>query len=154
VTAWTLLASLLLGTGSLAWGYFERGWAEPAAAMLAVGPLWALAVWRRWTWFSSLGLVLCVLAAAAGLWLGLAPGWMLAGSVGGLLAWDLTDFARRLRDARAGEDLRNLERAHLARLGLVGLLGSLLGTIAMRVSLRLTFEWALLAGLLAAWKDG
>jgi hypothetical protein len=83
------------------------------------------------------------------LWIELSPGWMVTGALGALLAWDLTDFMRRLRYAPLMEDLRALERRHLARLTIVTLIGVALASVAMLVRLEFTFEWIMLLTLVA-----
>lgn len=150
MTSVALYASLLIGTGSLAWGYYDGGYRHVAFGLLGFGLLWALAQWRRWTWSASLGLLAVTAAAAAGLWLELAAGWMVVGALGGLLAWDLSDFARRLRCAPPRRDMQTLEKVHLARLAILFVFGLLLATGAMLLQLRFTFEWALLLALVAA----
>jgi hypothetical protein len=150
VTILALLVSLLMGIGSLAWGFYTSGYTQPAIWLMGLGLVWALCLWRRWWWFASLGLIASVSAAAAGLWLGLGPGWMITGCLGALMTWDLSDFARRLRSRAGEDDLHALERAHIARLTILAVLGLLLATAAMLVRLRFSFEWAALLVLVAA----
>lgn len=159
------LVSISLGVGSLAWGYSGAGFAQVSRGLLLFGALWALAGWRGWTWFSSLGILSLVALAGFGLWIEIPPGWMISGALGGLLAWDLSDFMRRLRfAARQGipkqyDELKSLEHRHLARLTVIALAGLLLASMAMLVRLEFTFEWAMLLTLavilgvtqLAAW---
>lgn len=147
MTLLTQLLSIILGVGALAWAYDSSGLAAPARWLLIFGALWLLAAWRRWRWFAALGLFVLVVAAGVGLWIGLPFGWMIAGALGGLFAWDLTDFERRLRQAAPGDDRRGLEARHLARLGLVALAGLGSASIAMAVRLQFSFEWALLLAL-------
>jgi len=122
----------------------------PARWLILFGLGWLLAAWRRWTWFAALGLFLLVAAAVFGLWIGLPFGWMIAGTLGGLFAWDLSDFARRLQQAAPDDDRRALERRHLTRITLVALAGLGLASIAMAVKLEFTFEWALLLAVVTA----
>ena len=133
-----------MGVGSLAWGYSLVGLDVVVSWMLAFGVLWLFAGWQRWTWFSAVGLFLTVAAAAFGLWYGFSTGWMLAGTIGGLLAWDLSDFMRRIRFAADITDLPGLERRHLARITIVTLLGLGLASISMIVRVEFTFEWIML----------
>jgi hypothetical protein len=62
----------------------------------------------------------------------------------------LTEFMRRLRFAARTDDLRSLERRHLARVTIVVLIGVALASIAMLVRLEFTFEWVVLLTLIAA----
>jgi hypothetical protein len=139
--------SVLMGVGSLAYAYavvvpLSRG-------LLILGVIWLFAGRRCWTWFSTIMLLLLVTLAGIGLWFGLSPGWMISGALGGLMAWDLTDFMRRLRFAPLMEDTRELERRHLTRLTIVALAGVFLASIAILVRLEFTFEWVMLLTLVA-----
>lgn len=149
-TRFALFFCLLGAVLTLAWGYFEVGLEGFVRGWIGFGALWAFALIRRWKWFSALGLFVSLTAAAVGLWFGLAPGWMTAGALFALLAWDLTDFERRLRLAAEDDDVNGLVRVHLVRLSLVALIGFALASIAMLVRLQFSFEWAALMALVAA----
>jgi hypothetical protein len=75
---------------------------------------------------------------------------MIAGALGGLLAWDLSDFMRRLKFVHITDDKRGLERRHLTRVTIVALGGMLLATIAILVRLEFTLEWMMLLALVGA----
>ncbi len=150
MTLFGLLFGIMLGIGSLAWGYFQAGMLDFTRGILAFGALWLLAVWQRWRWFATVGLIFCFLGAALGLWLlNFPPGWMFAGSIGGLLAWDLTWFRYRQRFVASDEERGAMEGRHLVRLSVLALLGFLLASLAMAVKLQFNFEWALLLALVA-----
>jgi len=142
--------SVLMGVGSLSFAYAGRGFDLVARGLLVLGVLWLFAGRQRWLWFSTIALVIVVFLASFGLWIQLSPGWMISGALGALLAWDLTDFMRRLRFAPLMDDLRGLERRHLTRLTIVALIGATLASIAMLVRLEFTFEWIVLLTLVAA----
>jgi len=93
------VASVLLGVGSLSYAYAGAGFAQVARFLLFFGALWIFAGWRRWAWFSAVGILSLVALAGFGLWIEISPGWMISGALGGLLAWDLFDFMRRLHFA-------------------------------------------------------
>ena len=139
-----------MGVGSLAFAYNNAGVEIFARWLLVFGGLWLFAVWRRWSWTSSVGIFVLVGLAGYGLWINLSPGWMITGTLGGLFAWDLTEFMRCLWVAPRSEDLPGLERRHLARLTIVALIGMGLASIAMLVRLEFTFEWVVLLTLIAA----
>ena len=145
-----LFVSLAAGIGSLAWGFFEAGLALQARWLVVLGVVWAIAQIRRWRWFASLGLLVSVAAAAYGLWLNLSSGWMLAGAVGAVCAWDLAEFERRLHQASSEDDVAGLTRRHLLRLTFVAGAGFLLSLFGMLVRLQFTFEWAAFLAILAA----
>ena len=139
--------SVLMGVGSFAYAYRGVGFDGVVRGLLALGALWLFAGWKRWTWFSPIALLLSVTLAGFGLWIELSPGWMIAGALGGLLSWDLTEFMRRMDGAFATDDLRGMRRRHLARLTIVALIGLLLASISMLVRLEFTLEWMMLLAL-------
>lgn len=151
MTLVALLFSILLGAGSLAWGYAQVGLPQISRWILYFGAVWLVAVWRRWRWFATVGLIVNFLAAALGLWfLNFPPGWMFAGAIGGLLAWDLTEFRYRQRFAASDEERRDVESRHFMRLSILALLGFALASLAMAVKLQFNFEWALVLAIVAA----
>jgi len=144
------VTSVLMGVGSLSFAYAGGGFGLVARGLLILGALWLFAGRQRWVWFSTIALLILVSLAGFGLWIELSPGWMISGALGALLAWDLTDFMRRLRYAPMMDDLRELERRHLTRLTIVTVVGVLLASIAMLVRVEFTFEWIMLLTLVAA----
>lgn len=150
MTLFGLLFSIVLGSGSLAWGYLQVGLPQFSRWILFFGALWLFALWQRWRWFAAIGLVFNFLAAALGLWfLNFAPGWMFAGAIGGLLAWDLTNFQYRMRFVASDQERRGMEGRHLVRVSALALLGFLLASLAMAIKLQFNFEWALLLAVVA-----
>lgn len=141
--------SVLLGIGSLSFAYAGKGFDLAVRVLLLVGALWLFAGKQGWIWFSTIALLISVSLAGFGLWIELSPGWMISGALGALLAWDLTDFMRRLRFAPLMDDLRALERRHLTRLTIVTVVGVLLASIPMLVRFEFTFEWIVLLTLVA-----
>jgi hypothetical protein len=141
------VVSVLIGIGSLAYAYSGTGLDQLVRGLLILGALWLIAGWKRWTWFSIIAILLTVALAGFGLWIELPSGWMIAGALGGLLAWDLTEFMRRLRFAHISDDKRGLERRHLTRVTIVAFVGLLLASIAMLVRLEFTLEWMMLLAL-------
>ncbi|MEW5938864.1 MAG: hypothetical protein AB1750_04325 [Chloroflexota bacterium] len=146
----TLFVSLAVGVGSLVWGFASQGQASTARWLFLFGIAWAVAEWNRARWFASFGLLAGVAAAAYGLWLDLSAGWMLAGAVGALFAWDLSEFSHRVRLSDLDDDVRGLERRHLLRLTLVAGAGFAFALIGMFTSLKFSFEWTAFLALLAA----
>jgi hypothetical protein len=151
LTLVALLASILLGTLSLAIGYSQGGADEYSRWFLLLAILWLFTHYRKWYWFSSIALLVIIVAAAYGVWREFPTVWMLLGAVGGLLAWDLSDFARRLSHAAPMDDTRGLERRHLERVGIVAALGIGLALLSVFIHVqRLAFEVAVGLVLLAA----
>jgi hypothetical protein len=150
MTVIALISSIVLGTVSLAYGYLQAGFSDLAWWILLLGFVWLLAYWRKSYWFSSVAFFLMVFMAAFGIWRGFPATWMLLGALGGLLGWDLSDFALRLRYAARRDDNKEMERRHLARVGVVAVLGiglALFGTFIQ--TKRLAFEVAVGLILLA-----
>lgn len=144
------ILSVILGTGSLAYGYSQMGLTNPTRWLVLLGILWLLAHWRKYYWFSSLALFIIIVAAAYGVWVEFPTMWMLLGALGGLLGWDLSDFARRLSYAASTDDVVGMERRHLARVGIVATLGFGLALLSLYIRInRLAFEVAVLLVLLA-----
>lgn len=143
--------SVILGTASLAYGYSQAGMTDPARWAILLGVVWILAHWRKLYWVSSLAFFLTILGAAYGVWNGLPTVWMLLGALGGLLGWDLADFARRLSYAAPTDDIVGMERRHLARVGVVAALGFGIALLSLVIRInRLAFEVAVGLVLLAA----
>lgn len=151
MTIIALILSILLGTVSLAMGYSQAGATDYPRWFLLLAGLWLVAHFRKWYWFAAIGLLAVIIAAAYGVWHGFPTVWMLLGAVGGLLSWDLSDFARRLSYASPMDDTRSLERRHLERVGIVAALGLGLALLSVFVHFqRLAFEVAVVLVLLAA----
>lgn len=139
--------SILMGVGSLTYAYAQTSFDGLVSFLVVLGVLWLFAGWKHWTWFATIAILLVVALAGFGLWIELSPGWMIAGALGGLLAWDLTDFIRRLQFVHFTDDKGSLERRHLLRVTIVALAGVLLASIAMWVRLEFTLEWMMLLAL-------
>jgi len=151
LTLVALISSIVLGAAPLAIGYWQMGLRGFVLWFVFLGALWMMSYWRKWYWFSSLGLLLTITAAAYGVWREFPIVWMILGALGGLLAWDLSDFARRLSYASPMDDTRGMERRHLERLGIVAGLGFGIALLSVFIHVRrLAFEVAVALVLLAA----
>jgi hypothetical protein len=151
MTIIALILSILVGTASLAIGYGQAGFASYSLGLMLLAAAWLFALFRKWYWFASLALLIIVIGAAYGVWRELPTVWMLLGAVGGLLGWDLSDFARRLSYAAPMDDTREMQRRHLERAGIVAALGIGLALLSLYVHIqRLAFEVAVGLLLLAA----
>lgn len=141
--------AVLIGIGSMAYALGSLGFDPLMRGLIAFGAFWLFAGWRRWTWVSMIGILLLVALAALGLWFEIAPGWMISSALGGLMAWDLADFMRRLRFAYQKDDKRALEYRHLTRLTIVAVAGAALASLAMNAHVGFTFEWGIVLTLIA-----
>jgi hypothetical protein len=151
MTIIALLLSILLGTISLAIGYSRAGVSGYALWFFLLAILWLVAHFRKWYWFSSIALLVIIFGAAYGVWRAFPVVWMLLGALGGLLGWDLSDFARRLSYASPMDDTRSMERLHMERVGIVAALGFGLAILSVVIRIqRVPFEIAVGLVLLAA----
>jgi hypothetical protein len=151
MTIVVMIISIILGTVSLSVGYYQAGMYDPARWSVLLGIVWILAHWRKYYWFSALGLFLTLIGAAYGVWNQFTTIWMLLGALGGLLGWDLSDFARRLGYAAPTDDIQGMERRHLERVGIVAVLGFGIALLSLYIHIKhLAFEVAVGLVLLAA----
>lgn len=154
-----LLFSIIIGIGSLAWGYAGTGLHRLAPWIIAFGALWLASHWQRWRWFPPLGLLLSILFAVIGLSLSFPIGWMFSGAIFALVAWDMSELRKRLRVMPAREDVRGVERRHVARISFLALGGLAFASFLILWWRQWTQEWgmfllgAVLLGLLqfVAW---
>jgi len=150
MTIFALILSILLAIIALAIGYAQAGVDNYSLWFLLLAAVWLIAHFRKWYWFSSIALLITIIAAAFGVWNGFPTIWMLLGALGGLLGWDLSDFARRLSYAAPMDDTRGMERLHMERVGIVAALGFGLAILSLFVRIhRLAFEVAVGLILLA-----
>ena len=149
MTLIALLSSIVICSASLAWGFAQRGFTSFSTWIIILGAGWLFAIWQDWKWYSSVALFLATVVAALGLWFGFIPGWMFAGGIFALFAWDMTDFRQRLRGMADDDETRGLERRHLARISLLAFIGMALASIAMLVRVQFTFEWSALLVIVA-----
>lgn len=141
MTIVALVVGIILGTGSLSWGFAEVGWIAAVRWTILIGLVWLVSLRAGWRWFASVGLLSFVFLSAVGLWLHLSLGWMLAGSIFALFAWDMSDFRYRLIFLTPDSNTRAMERRHLARVSLLSILGLGIASLAMVTQLQFTFEW-------------
>jgi len=149
--SYALYFSLWAGTSSLAWAYGLHGFAAIAGGLIAFGMVWTLSILRRWTWYTDAALILVTLAAAAGIYLALPFGWMLAGILGALLTYDLSNFSHRLYASAQEQDSRLLEQAHLSRLGMFLIFAISFSSAAVLWQTQISFEWMVIFVLVVVW---
>ncbi|MBI5965148.1 MAG: hypothetical protein HY863_16845 [Chloroflexi bacterium] len=138
-----LSISIILGTGFLAHGYSLAGIDIFTRWFIALGVIWLIAQYSRLDWFSAVALILVILTASLGLWMDFHAGWLIAGSIFSLVAWDLTEFRRQLR-TMAKDGLRGVERRHITRLGFLALAGLIFATLLLLVREQFTLDWGIL----------
>lgn len=143
-----LTISIMLGTGFIVRGWNLAGLDNFALWFIALGIIWLIAQYNHWDWFSAAALMAVILAACAGLWLGFHAGWLIAGSIFSLIAWDLTSFRHKKRAMPKG-DLRGLEQRHIARLSFLALAGLLFATLLLLLRRQFTPDWGIVLSIMA-----
>lgn len=142
--------ALVVGMGSLARGYFADRHSASAYWILGLGVFWLVGEIRRWRWTAAPGFLVFVAAAGYGLWIGLSALWMLAGAVGALVTWDLSDFLNRVREAAPEDEVPGMARRHLIRLAIVTGIGLASSLFGMFFHLQFSFEWTAFLAILSA----
>jgi len=145
-----MIISIIVSIISLAYEYWQAGLDDHAHWIVLIGVVWLLSHWRRLYWYSSVALLLAIIAAGYGVWSEFPAVWMLLGALGALLGWDLSDFVQRLRFAAPTDDIQGMERRHLTRVVIVAVLGGGLAYLSSFIQVwRLPFEVAVGLILLA-----
>ncbi len=139
-----LSISIILGTGFLARGYSLAGIDIFSRWFIALGVVWLIAQYSRWDWFSAVALIIVILTASLGLWLDFHAGWLIAGSIFSLVAWDLTEFRRQMRTLTKGDGLRGIVQRHIARLSFLALAGFVFATLLLLLRGQYTSDWGML----------
>ena len=146
MTVAALGLSIFISIASLAMGYAQAGFEGISIWIVLFGSLWIFSQWRGWRWVSSLGLFSVMLAAMIGLWFDFIVGWMLSGAIFALFAWDMTDFRQKLKSMTSREDIKGMERRHIAHLYMLALAGLILTSIMLSMRAQFSFEWGVLLG--------
>jgi len=141
---------IVLATGALAWAYASGHQWSGALILIGLGLLWLLGYFfLRWYWAGTLAVLCFFSLVVAGSLAGLSMGWLLAGVLAALAAWDLDHFAQRVREAiEESDEVRDTGREavvirhHLLRLGVVIAVGGLLAILALQVRVRFGFAVA------------
>lgn len=136
-----LVLSIIISTGSLAWGYASVGLVAFARWIIIFGVLWLFAYWQRWKWFSAIGLFLSILFAMVGLWLRFPIGWLFSSAIFALVAWDMTGLRIKLHFLTPREDAKGIERRHVARVSLLALGGLFVASFFILWWRQWTSEW-------------
>ena len=140
---------ILAGMSPLIVAYYQSDLLLVAIGCFLLGLLWLVSQWQAWAWVASLGLFTFICTAGIGVWIGLSPILMAFSVLGSLLAWDLSDFSRRLRVAAPEDDLRKLASKHLVRLVSLGAIGLASILAALIMHLQFSFGWAFLLTIAA-----
>ncbi|MBI5824814.1 MAG: hypothetical protein HZB18_12360 [Chloroflexi bacterium] len=143
MTGFALVSSIIISTGSLAWGYASMGLETIPRWMIAFGALWLVSLWQGWKWFSPLGLFLSVLSAILGLWFSFPIGWMFSGAIFALFAWDMAELRQKLHFMTSRDDVKGVARRHIARVSFLTLGGLLFASFLILWWRQWTDEWGM-----------
>ena len=141
--------SLALALVCQALGWIIAGYWPMGLIVLCLVPLSLFLLERKFRPITALVLMVSVLTAAIGLWLGIGLSLALLAVVCALAAWDLDGFSRRLVFASAEDDPPRLERQHLMQVSLALLLGIGIDLASQSIRYAFGFEWALTLAILA-----
>jgi hypothetical protein len=148
-----LVVSVCLVVVCLALSYVLVGLWVFAPSFVLLGIIWLRAAQRGQGGVSTVAFAVTLGAAALGMLQGGGSNWaavtILLAVLAALSAWDLEDFAMRLKRAGRVAMAADMQSRHLRRLALVDGLGLAAGAAALLLRLRFSFGVALLAALLA-----
>jgi hypothetical protein len=136
-----LFSCIALSAGSLAIGFFFNDLMFLAGLSLAFGAVWAYTQRRDWNRLSMIWLGLAVFAGVCGIIVEANAGWMLSGVTFSLLAWDLTEFQKRLGLVYVKSDAASMEKRHISRLGI--LVAATAGFFLLTIFIQLKISLAL-----------
>ena len=143
----SLIVCIVLSTGSFAWGYRQAGYEEIVRWLFIFGAEWIAAAWRRWRWFSTPAVLLCLVLAVYGVWFEFGGGWMFNGAVFALFAGNLAEFDRKLKflPTREQGEIPIRTRRHILRISLLVLVGFVIEMLFLLVRGQLSPEWGMFA---------
>jgi hypothetical protein len=154
MTSFLRFSCSILSIGLIAAGYFLNHCEWMAMGIIIFGILWIIGQTRWWKWVEPVSLFAIFTLTAVGFYMNIPVAFMLSGALLGFLAWDLAAFTGRLHLAAADDDTSRLERIHLKRMTLLMLASGGLGVLALRIQIKLSFEWVVLMMFLTVWGIG
>lgn len=139
----------LIGAGAcLGTGYLTGGLLIPAGSAVLITLASLFADRARWMRGPTLSFLVFSVLSGVGIAAGMGTGWMLAGMVFDLAAWDLAGFSDQLTQIAEVQDQPGLIRRHLALLGAVALGSVTAAFLAGAADLEIRFFWmVILAGV-------
>lgn len=141
---------IIASTACLDLGFGLVGaWVGALLVTLASFLSWWAAYQKRSGWTDSAALIVSVIMAAAGLFFGALPSWMIFGASFALGGWDLALFDRALASSPFVQADAAIERKHYASLGPVLIFGLLVGLLGRLIQIQLSFGAMVVLVLLA-----
>lgn len=150
ITRVCLVLSASISIALIAWGYSSAGLSTQAVLLIVLGVAWIFGLFRK-AWASSLGFALVTFAVIIGVFHGLPTLLVAASFLFAFIAWDLAEFHSRIKLAARVDQISQLERQHLLRLGFVLVSGFGLVALTRFIRLRFTFEAAAILVLAGIW---
>ena len=145
-----LVSNIILSILSLAWGFAEAGMKPLSDFLIFFGIVWLYSLRRHWDWFSSLGLFVAIVIAAIGIWLEIPLSWMIAGVIFALFAWEMAEYRRQRRFMVIDDNLRGMERRHIARISLAVFAGLILISLDLLHRGQFTLEWGVMLAVVTS----
>ena len=142
-----LIASTIIATISIAAGYIYQEFFLGLLFILFTDMLCLIGQWRKWSWVGSFTLLLFAALAVKGVLIGTSAELMLFAFISAFISWDLDRLQKRIKRTRAKNEMEILERQHCSRLLVVCGSSFLLGIIALRIKMELSFGLVLLLGI-------
>jgi hypothetical protein len=134
--------SIGIGSLALAYGWTQTRYPAMSLAPLLLATLWLVSVKWKLAWASAFGFALLTVLSAFGLAAGFSFFYALTGILGGLAAWDLEHFSRRLEAAAMEADRAALELGHLFQLAVILLVSVGASYLALAARIRMQFGLA------------
>ena len=139
----TLIVTIIIATGSLAWGYWQAGLEGAARWVVVFGIIWLVSDRLRWRWFPTVAMLLALLLAVFGIWFEFHPGWMFSGAAFALIAYDLGEFQLRLRSMPARDDIHGRTRRRILRVSILAGLGLAFISLFVFFTGKFSLDWGL-----------
>jgi hypothetical protein len=144
-----IATSILIAVAALALGYgLEQFWLGSAAALVLGWWAWYGKKKERSAWSADVFFAGVVLLVTIGGFQGLSTLLLFIAILGALGAWDLLRFQRRIGHVPSSEEIPQIEKRHLALLGLTLLIAVILGGVMGAVRMEISFGVTLFLGVL------
>ncbi|MCL4561181.1 MAG: hypothetical protein M1281_11260 [Chloroflexi bacterium] len=143
------IASIILGSGLIIFGFVQNGYWPAALGLAILGGFWVYMFQRKW-WLSPVALFVLVGGGVTGIILGETILWTLLGTMALLLAWDLNRFYKRINV----QEIRNpakIVKQHLRILGMINGFSLLFIGMYYTIRLQLSFTVIFFLAVVSVW---
>jgi hypothetical protein len=142
------LIATILGAGMVSMAFMNAGQFWIAGLVLISFIIISFMSARRMDWIHSPSLFLIIGYTAVGLFQNLEPGLLYSGMICSLAGWDLADFSIRIRQVEQQNNVGELLRSHLVRLGKVLAVGIGIMIVAFNLKVTPAFAWVSVMAIL------